>query len=130
MSPDRLPPDFHDEPLTALDEQTLRASDAIIAISADAIITIDDEQRIIRFNRGAEEIFGYAQSEILGEKSYARLEDIPFPESSGATLIVRGNNLIPPKPATTLEIGDHIYVFSKREDFAFIQLLFGRPEEK
>lgn len=53
-------------PLSDLDEQMLRASDAIIAISADAIITIDEAQNIIRFNRGAEEIFGYSQDEILG----------------------------------------------------------------
>lgn len=59
-----------------------------------------------------------------------RLEDVPFPESSGASLIVRGNNLIPPKPATTLETGDHLYVFSRPEDLAFIQLMFGRPEER
>ncbi|HEX6694243.1 MAG TPA: ATP-binding protein [Longimicrobiales bacterium] len=53
-------------PLSDLDEQMLRASDAIIAISADAIITIDEAQNIIRFNRGAEEIFGYTPDEILG----------------------------------------------------------------
>lgn len=54
-------------PLSDLDEQMLRASDAIIAISADAIITIDEAQNIIRFNRGAEEIFGYTSNEILGQ---------------------------------------------------------------
>lgn len=59
-----------------------------------------------------------------------QLEDIPFPESAGATLIVRGSNLIPPKPATTLAVGDHLYVFSKPEDLPFIQLIFGRPEEQ
>ncbi|MBA2688924.1 MAG: potassium/proton antiporter [Gemmatimonadaceae bacterium] len=59
-----------------------------------------------------------------------QLEDIPFPESAGATLIVRGSNLIPPKPSTTLAVGDHLYVFSKPEDLPFIQLMFGRPEEK
>lgn len=58
------------------------------------------------------------------------IEDIPFPESAGATLIVRGNNLIPPKPATTLAVGDHLYVFARPEDLPFIQLMFGRPEEK
>jgi potassium/hydrogen antiporter len=59
-----------------------------------------------------------------------RIEDIPFPESAGATLIVRGSNLVPAKPATTLAAGDHLYVFSKPEDLPFIQLMFGRPEEK
>jgi PAS domain S-box-containing protein len=48
-------------------EQALRVSDAIIAISADAIISTDEEQRIIRFNYGAESIFGYTVEEVLGE---------------------------------------------------------------
>ncbi|MEO7360706.1 MAG: ATP-binding protein [Gemmatimonadaceae bacterium] len=49
----------------------LRASEAkfsgILEIAADAIIVIDESQKIIHFNRGAEEIFGYAASEIVGE---------------------------------------------------------------
>lgn len=45
----------------------LRASDDILSISADAIISTDSEQRILRFNRGAEEIFGYQANEILGQ---------------------------------------------------------------
>ena len=48
----------------------LRASEAkfsgILAIAADAIVTVDHELRIVHFNRGAEEIFGYAASEALG----------------------------------------------------------------
>jgi PAS domain S-box-containing protein len=40
---------------------------AILEIAADAIITVDAERRILHFNRGAEEIFGYAAAEVIGE---------------------------------------------------------------
>ncbi len=49
-------------------EQALRASDAIIAISADAIITTNEAREIIRYNQGAEDIFGYSAEEMLGQR--------------------------------------------------------------
>ena len=39
----------------------------IVTISADAIICVDDSQRIIFFNEGAESIFGYSTDEIMGQ---------------------------------------------------------------
>ena len=39
----------------------------IVRISADAIICIDADQRITLFNDGAEQVFGWAQDEILGQ---------------------------------------------------------------
>ncbi len=51
-------------------EDRLRLAEAtssgILAISADAIISIDEEQRITLFNDGAERIFGYSRTEALG----------------------------------------------------------------
>ncbi|MEO7368690.1 MAG: ATP-binding protein [Gemmatimonadaceae bacterium] len=38
----------------------------IVTISADAIICVDEKQRIIFFNDGAEEIFGYDANEVMG----------------------------------------------------------------
>ena len=51
-------------------EEAIRVSEAkfsgIVSISADAIISIDDEQRITIFNEGAQKMFGYSQAEALG----------------------------------------------------------------
>jgi PAS domain S-box-containing protein len=51
-------------------EEALRLSEAkfsgIVSISADAIITIDDTQRIILFNEGAEKIFGCSSADMIG----------------------------------------------------------------
>jgi len=38
-----------------------------LAISADAVIAVDDEQRIIFFNEGAERIFGFSADEVGGQ---------------------------------------------------------------
>lgn len=52
-------------------EEELRRSEsriaAILAIAADATISLDDEMRITLFNEGAERLFGYAKGEILGQ---------------------------------------------------------------
>ena len=39
----------------------------IVNLAADAIISVDEEQRILIFNQGAEQIFGYTAAEILGQ---------------------------------------------------------------
>ncbi len=51
-------------------EEELRLAEAkssgILSISADAIISVDEDQRITLFNTGAEKIFGYTQAEAIG----------------------------------------------------------------
>jgi cell volume regulation protein A len=58
----------------------------------------------------------------------ARLDGVPIPESAAVTLPVRGRDLIAPRGSTVLTPGDHVYVLTREEDRAVIQLLFGRPE--
>jgi cell volume regulation protein A len=58
------------------------------------------------------------------------LEELPLPEGAAVTLIVRKNILVPPRPGTRLEPGDHVHLIAASEDRGFIQLMFGRPEEE
>jgi PAS domain S-box-containing protein len=52
-------------------EQARLACEAMLAgitrIAAEAIISVDDNQRILLFNEGAERIFGYSGAEMLGK---------------------------------------------------------------
>lgn len=57
------------------------------------------------------------------------LSELPFPEGAAVSLIIRGNEMIPPKGRTALQPGDYVYVFARPEDRNLIVLMFGRPEE-
>jgi PAS domain S-box-containing protein len=52
-------------------EEVLRMSEfrfsSIVDIAADAIVSVDEEQVITLFNQGAEKMFGYRASEIIGQ---------------------------------------------------------------
>lgn len=48
------------------EEQTKEYLEAILHDSADAIIGLDAEDRIISWNIGAEQLFGYKESEVIG----------------------------------------------------------------
>ena len=41
---------------------------SILAVSVDAIVAVDESQRIIFFNRGAEECFGWTAEEVIGQR--------------------------------------------------------------
>jgi cell volume regulation protein A len=58
------------------------------------------------------------------------VEELPLPEGSAVTLIVRKNRLLAPTPGTTLQAGDHVHLIAQPDDRGFIQLMFGRPEEE
>jgi cell volume regulation protein A len=58
----------------------------------------------------------------------ASLADLPFPDGASVAMIVRGQDIVPPKGSTTLAPGDHVYVFARTEDRPLIHLMFGRAE--
>jgi PAS domain S-box-containing protein len=57
----------HSAPLPETSDVSNAMLAGILAIAADAIVTVDDAQRIMNFNQGAEQIFGYCASEIIGK---------------------------------------------------------------
>jgi len=47
--------------------ESRRRMEAVVQSAMDAIITIDEEQRIVVFNPAAEQSFGYSADEVLGQ---------------------------------------------------------------
>ena len=60
----------------------------------------------------------------------AEIQELPFPKDAAVILIARGEDLIAPRGHNRLEVGDHVHVFSRREDAPMVRLLFGQePHE-
>jgi cell volume regulation protein A len=58
----------------------------------------------------------------------ARLADIPFPDGTSVTLIVRDRDLIAPRGESVLMPGDHVCVFTHTRERPLVELMFGRPD--
>ncbi len=95
-------------------ESALRASEAkfagILEIAADAIISVDEQQRILHFNRGAEIAFGYSAAELIGE-SLARLMPSRYEQSHGAHVRGFGQS-----PESSRQMGERREIFGRHRD--------------
>lgn len=56
-------------------QRSERTFQGILMIAADAIISVDEDQRIVHYNHGAEAMFGYSADEMLGEPLERLLPD-------------------------------------------------------
>ncbi len=73
-------------------EETVREQAALIELAHDAIIVLDLEQRIVLWNRGAEQTYGWTKDEALGKHAPTLLQTrFPTPfDAIGSTLLRDG----------------------------------------
>jgi PAS domain S-box-containing protein len=83
---------------------------AILDIADDAIISIDESQKIVLFNKGAERMFGYSAAEAIGQP----LELLLPPEARGAHAAhVRGFGA---SAAAARRMGERSEIAGRRRD--------------
>ena len=94
--------------------ETSRADDqkfaGILAIAADAIISVDHTQRIVHFNRGAEEIFGYTAQDAIGRHLAVLLPPRFRPSHDGHL------ERFAKSPTTARRMGERREIFGLRSD--------------
>ncbi|MDG2304936.1 MAG: potassium/proton antiporter [Candidatus Binatia bacterium] len=64
-----------------------------------------------------------ARSAVSG----AYVRDLPLPDNTVVTLILRGPDVVPPRRDSSLSPGDYVCLFTQTDDQSFLNLLFGRP---
>lgn len=82
----------------------------LVSIAADAIITVDRDQRITLFNHGAEVIFGYAADDILGHP-LAELLPARFHAAHGHHFAAFGSGSEPAR-----RMGERREILGRRKD--------------
>jgi cell volume regulation protein A len=60
----------------------------------------------------------------------ARVRDLPLPDNTVLTLVLRGPGVVAPRGDTRLEVDDHVCLFTHAEDQGFLDLIFGPPTEE
>jgi PAS domain S-box-containing protein len=99
----------HQRTQAALENSQARLA-GIVEIADDAIISIDSNQRITLFNRGAEKIFGFAPSEVLG-RPLNLLIPLRFNQAHRQHV-----DEFSTSPAQTRRMGERREIYGKRKD--------------
>ncbi|MBI3919314.1 MAG: PAS domain S-box protein [Betaproteobacteria bacterium] len=82
----------------------------ILMLAADAIISVDEDQRIVIFNKGAEQIFGYRAEEVIG-KPLELLLPARYAEAHR-----RNIEAFSRAPETVREMNKHGEIYGRRKD--------------
>ncbi len=61
--------------------------------------------------------------------AHERVADLSLPKDASVMLIVRGDDLVPPRGHTVLRPGDHVYLITRPEDETLVVLMFGAHHE-
>jgi PAS domain S-box-containing protein len=95
-------------------QEALRSSEArfsgILDIAQDAIISVDETQRIMLYNQGAEKIFGYASHEVIGQSL-----DLLLPKNTRG-LHREHIEAFAKSPETARRMGERKAIFGRRKD--------------
>lgn len=83
---------------------------AILAIAADAIISLDDQLRITLFNDGASAIFGYAKEEIIGQPLDLLIPERFHAPHHGHVIAFASSGI------ASRKMGDRQEIFARRKD--------------
>lgn len=99
---------------SASEWEALLASEAlfkgILDIAADAVISVDESQRIVLFNQGAERIFGYKVAEVQGQPLNLLLP--PYAVTSHSRHIAQFRAA----PENARQMGERGQIYGRRKD--------------
>ncbi len=107
---EQLQQDTHNQKILSTLQNSENLLSGILNIANDAIISVDEHQKIIRFNKGAEAIFGYTADEIHDQSL-----DILMPRRA---ISIHRQHLqeFSASAATARVMGDRSEVFGRRKD--------------